>query len=82
MTEDETKKRSKKFTTVSIPTPLFKKVEKRIEGTGFTSVSSYVTYVLREIVAEDEETEKTEDPFTKDDEERVKERLRSLGYLD
>ena len=76
------KKKSKKFTTVSIPTPLFKKVEKRIEDTGFTSVSSYVTYVLREIVAEDEETDKTEDPFTKDDEERVKERLRSLGYLD
>ncbi len=47
-------KRKKKFTTVSIPTPLFKKVEERIKGTGFTSVSSYVTYVLREIVAEEE----------------------------
>ena len=78
----EKKKKSKKFTTVSIPTPLFKKVEKRISDTGFTSVSSYVTYVLREIVAEEEETQKAEDPFTKDDEERVKERLRSLGYLD
>jgi len=69
----------KKFTTVSIPTPLFKKVEKRIEDTGFTSVSSYVTYVLREIVAEEEEPE---EPFTKEDEERVKDRLRALGYID
>ena len=69
----------KKFTTVSIPTPLFKKIEGRIKGTGFTSVSGYVTYVLREVVAEEEdETE----PFTKEDEERVKERLRALGYLD
>ncbi len=45
----------KKFTTVSIPGPLFKKIEERIKGTGFTSVSSYVTYVLREIVSEEEE---------------------------
>ena len=69
----------KKYTTVSIPTPLFKKIEERIKGTGFTSVSSYVTYVLREIIAEDE-TE--EEAFSKEDEERVKERLRALGYLE
>ncbi len=69
-----------KFTTVSIPTPLFEKIKKRIEGTGFTSVSSYVVYVLREILAEDSTGE--EEAFSKEDEERVKERLRSLGYLD
>ncbi len=69
----------KKYTTVSIPTPLFKKIEERIKGTGFTSVSSYVTYVLREIIAEDDESEEA---FSKEDEERVKERLRALGYLD
>jgi Arc/MetJ-type ribon-helix-helix transcriptional regulator len=69
-------KKRKKLTTVSIPTPLFKKIEEKIKGTGFTSVSSYVTYVLREIVAEEEE------PFSKEDEERVKARLRALGYID
>lgn len=69
----------KKFTTVSIPTPLFKKIEERVKGTGFTSVSSYVTYVLREIVSEEEDEA---EPFTKEDEERVKERLKALGYLD
>jgi Arc/MetJ-type ribon-helix-helix transcriptional regulator len=69
----------KKFTTVSIPTPLFKKIEARIKSTGFTSVSSYVAYVLREIIAEEE---KEEEPFSEDDKERVKERLRALGYID
>ena len=69
----------KKFTTVSIPNPLFKKIEERIKGTGFTSVSGYVTYVLREVVAEEEDKA---EPFTNEDEERVKERLRALGYLD
>jgi Arc/MetJ-type ribon-helix-helix transcriptional regulator len=68
----------KKFTTVSIPTPLFRKVEERIKGTGFTSVSSYVAYVLREIITEEEEDE----PFSEEDKERVKERLRALGYID
>jgi len=74
------KDRPKKFTTVSIPIPLFKKVEERIKGTGFTSVSSYVAYVLREIVAE--EQKETEEAFTREDEERVKARLRALGYID
>ena len=69
-----------KFTSVSIPTPLFDKIKKRIEGTGFTSVSSYVVYVLREVLAEDAVDE--EEAFSREDEERVKERLRSLGYLD
>ncbi|MCW3986005.1 MAG: CopG family transcriptional regulator [Candidatus Bathyarchaeota archaeon] len=68
----------KKFTTVSIPIPLFKKVEERIKDTGFTSVSSYVAYVLREIIAEEED----EEPFSEEDKERVKERLRALGYID
>ena len=71
-------KEEKKFTTVSIPTPLFQKISERIEGTGFTSVSSYVTYVLREVVTEEPE----EEPFSKEDEERIKDRLRALGYLD
>jgi len=62
----------------SIPTPLFKKVKERIKGTGFTSVSSYVKYVLREKVAEEE----PEGPFTKKDEERLKDRLRALGYIE
>jgi Arc/MetJ-type ribon-helix-helix transcriptional regulator len=70
----------KKFTTISIPTPLAEKIKKRIKGTGFTSLSSYVTYVLREVLSgiEEEHVE----AFSKEDEERVKERLRALGYLD
>jgi len=70
-----------KFTTVSIPIPLFNKVQKRIEGTGFTSVSSYVTYILRELIANEDDSN-SDDPFSKKDEEKVKARLRALGYLE
>ncbi len=76
MTEEKDKG---KYTTVSIPAPLAEKIKKTIDGTGFTSLSSYVTYVLRELVANMEEDEEI---FSKDDEERIKERLRALGYLD
>jgi len=77
MTEE---KDEKKYTTISIPTPLAEKIKSRIEGTGFNSLSSYVTYVLREVISgmEDEK----DDGFSKEDEERVKDRLRALGYLD
>ncbi len=71
----------KKYTTVSIPIPLAKKIKKRMEGTGFTSISSYVTYVLRQVISSIEEEEQQEG-FSKEDEEKVKERLRALGYLD
>jgi Arc/MetJ-type ribon-helix-helix transcriptional regulator len=69
-----------KVASVSIPTTLFKKLQDRIKGTGFDSVSDYVTYLLQEVMAELEMTTPQEH-FSKDDEERVKERLRSLGYL-
>lgn len=69
------------FTEVSIPTPLFKQIEKRIESTDFESVSDYITYVIEEILSDTEEEEK-EEAFSEEDEEKVKDRLRALGYLD
>lgn len=68
----------KKYTTVSIPTPLFEKIQNKIKDTGFTSVSDYVTFVLREILAHGS----NEESFSEEDEKKVKDRLRSLGYLD
>jgi len=73
-------KDKKKYTTISIPTPLAEKIKKRIKGTGFTSLSSYATYVLREVISDIGKESK--EVFSKEDEEKVKERLRSLGYLD
>jgi len=70
-----------KYTTVSIPVSLSKRVEKLIEKkSGFKSVSDYVTYVLREVVAMHEIKEVPE-PFTSNDIEEIKARLKALGYL-
>ncbi len=73
--------RKKKYTTVSIPVPLYEKVYTMVEGTGFTSVSDYVTFVLRELIAGTSE-EKTKKAFTRADERMVKERLKALGYIE
>ena len=71
-----------KYTTVSLPQPLAEKLKARMEGTGFTSLSSYVTYILRQVVSSIEDEEGPKEAFSKEDEERVKNRLKALGYLD
>jgi len=68
----------RRHTTVSLPQPLFEKLDELIEGTGFGTVSAFVTYVMRQIVSDD--TGKGE-PFDREEEERIKKRLKSLGYL-
>ncbi len=63
---------------IEIPASLYRSIEERIKGTGFESVDQYVTYVLRELMARDSE----EPVLDREDEEKIRERLRSLGYLD
>lgn len=70
------------YTTVSIPKPLVEKIKERMKGTGFPSVSSYVTYVIRQVISSIEEEERSKEAFTKEEEEKVKQRLRDLGYID
>ncbi len=72
----------KKYTTVSIPAPLGDKLKERMDGTGFHSLSSYVTYILRQVISSIEEDEQQKEAFSEEDEEKVKSRLRALGYLD
>lgn len=71
------------ITTISVPKVLSDKIKKRMEGTGFNSVSSYVTYVLRQVLSNvEQQQEQPKQAFSEADERKVKERLRSLGYLD
>ena len=67
-------------TQVSVPTSLFKRLSAKIEGTRFESVSDYVTYVLESVLHESDVSHSAES-FSKDDEARVKDRLRALGYI-
>jgi Arc/MetJ-type ribon-helix-helix transcriptional regulator len=70
----------KELTTVTIPASLHKKIEEFIKGTEYRSVSSYAAKVLRESLAKAEPA--AAEVFTKDEEEKVKQRLKALGYID
>ncbi len=69
----------KKDVFIKIPAQLHKRIKERIKETDFSSVSDYVTYVLREVLASLDEGSEV---FTEEEEQKVKERLRALGYLD
>lgn len=79
MSPRELEKRGK-YTTVSIPVTLYNRIKELIRDTGFTSVSQYVTYVLREVVAAHEEA-RYEEPFSEEDKRKILEKLKRLGYI-
>ncbi|MCL4372111.1 CopG family transcriptional regulator [Candidatus Marsarchaeota archaeon] len=66
----------RKYTTITIPTPLFESIKKSIETTGFSSVSDYATYILRETVAEMNGRKKKSS-----EDASITEKLRALGYI-
>jgi hypothetical protein len=69
----------KQFIDVEIPTTLYKKIEEKIKGTEFPSVASYVAMVLDKDLSKEEGTKEA---FTKEEEDKVKDRLKALGYID
>ncbi len=69
----------KELKEVSIPASLYEKIEEKIKGSDIDSVSRYVIKILEESLSKGEGTAES---LSKEDEEKVKERLRALGYLD
>ena len=72
---------------VKIKKEILAKLEKRAKESGsFKNVDEYINYVLKQVVDKlDKEglAKKNKKPaYSKSDEEKVKQRLRSLGYLD
>jgi len=65
--------------TLKVPRPLYNKISKVIEGSGYNSVTDFVVYVLRDLVASHEMASvKRSDAG---EIEKVKQRLEALGYL-
>ncbi len=68
-------KGSPKRVSIRIPLDLYAKIEEEIAGTSFSSVEEYVVRKL-------ESDFPAEPVYSKDEEERIKERLRKLGYIE
>lgn len=73
--------------TIKIPRPLYRRLQAIIDGTGFDSVTDFVVYVLRDIAAakgleQGSEPESADSGrLTAKEIEKVRQRLRSLGYF-
>lgn len=61
---------------VKIPKRIVEKIEERIKDTDFKSLEEYVTFVLEEVIKDEESQD-----LSKEDEEKIKEKLKALGYL-
>jgi len=67
--------------SVDLPVRILDRVEARLPRTEFDSSAEYITYVMEEVLYRvEQETE--DDDFEEVDEAEVKDRLKSLGYLD
>ena len=56
------------YVTISIPRPLYERLAKALEGTGYRSVTEYIIFLIRKNLPDLES-------------EDVKRRLKALGYL-
>ena len=64
--------------TLKIPRPIYDKLKKVIEGSGFSSVNEFVVYILRDLISSGiEETGE----LTKKELDAIRQRLKNLGYL-
>jgi len=64
--------------TIQLSRNLYEKAEKFIKDSGsFQSVEELIEFLLNEALSEDQESYK----MTKEEEEEIKKRLRSLGYI-
>ncbi len=68
-----------KYAEISIPAELFKAIEDKIKDTDISSVKDYVVKVLKDSLSEGQ---KKNQSLSKDEEDKVKERLKALGYMD
>jgi Arc/MetJ-type ribon-helix-helix transcriptional regulator len=67
----------KEMKNVSIPASLYKQIEEAVRAGA--SVAEFVAKALREAL---EKKDASGDVFSAEDEEKVKERLKALGYID
>jgi len=66
-------KEERNYTTITIPKALYEKISDEIKDTGFSSVSEYVVFVLRETMADIRRKNESKSEVVK--------KLKALGYI-
>jgi metal-responsive CopG/Arc/MetJ family transcriptional regulator len=72
-------KKGRDKVTIKIPRPLYDNLGKIIEGSGFSSATEFIVYVLRDLIAS--KSVEKEPGLTREEIKLIKKRLKSLHYL-
>jgi hypothetical protein len=65
--------------TIKIPRPLYDNIGKIIQGSGFSCVTEFIVYILRDLIAS--KSVEKEPRLSGEEIEIVRRRLKSLNYL-
>ena len=66
--------------TIKIPRPLYERILKSIEGSGFSSATDFIVYVLRDVMSGAGDKHDNGE-LTREELEAIRQRLKNLGYL-
>lgn len=66
--------------TVKIPRPLYRKIQAVVEGSGFSSPTDFIVYVLRDLMGEASGAD-AKPEVDKAELEDLRRKLKKLGYL-
>ena len=64
---------------IKLPRKLYEEVLKNAKEAGFNDFSEFLIFILEQLTSEEETGREV---FSKEEEEKVKERLRALGYIE
>jgi Arc/MetJ-type ribon-helix-helix transcriptional regulator len=67
--------------TIKIPRPLYERIQAAVAGSGFSSPTDFVVYVMRDVLGEMHVKRTGEDRPNRAEMEAIRDRLRDLGYL-
>lgn len=65
--------------TIKIPRELYETLQQMVEGTGFSSVTEFIVFVMRTLASTGKIDE--DDKLTEDEVKIIKDRLKRLGYI-
>ena len=76
----------KQYKTISFPQELYEQIEELVPETGFRTVTEFILYYTRRAVAKIQnrkgKVEKAIDDLSPKEAEKIKAKLRKLGYLE
>ncbi|MBN1826593.1 MAG: CopG family transcriptional regulator [Candidatus Eisenbacteria bacterium] len=67
--------------TIKIPRPLYRRVSQVVQGSGFSSPTDFIVFVLRDLLGEKGVFEEPEE-FSPEELRSIRRKLKNLGYLD